>query len=211
MRRGLIRAALSILVAVLPMLVEVGSATAQMQLNTIPAGPIAITNTQVTVANSITSTTLASFTIPMRYFQNLKQPLIGATGLHLVLIGTITTNVGSGAQGAMNLGCNFGGTTASISLINAATTTPAGLVAAPFIVDVRVRASAAVANGQFLHGMASIAGPQTGAAAFTSYAAAVYGTTPTTANQTLSCAWMWGSAAATNALTLNSASLTIGD
>lgn len=209
MRRGLIRTTLSILVAVLPMLVGVGSAAAQ-QLNKYPGSIVDIKSTTVTIANTVAQTSMYSITIPPRYFKVNAQPLLGGAALHLVLMGTITTNQGAGSVGNINVGCNFGGTTASIALVNAQAP-QASLVAQPFNMDVWVRAQGTSTASEFLMGRLEIAPTQVLNASTSTYNAAVTGTTSLTANQTLACAWGWGSAATTNSLTINSAVLSVGE
>jgi len=207
MRRGLI--ALLIVGLVLPPMLEVRPVAAQVQLNTYPSGPVDINNTTVTVANTAAATTLYTKSIPPRYFQNLKQPLAGAGALHLVLLGTITTNQGVSAPSSMNIGCNYGGTTASIALVNGIAPV-ASLVAAPWRIDLWLRTQGTSTTSEFLFGEMNIAGTQALNASQSVFNAAVTGTTSITANQTLACIMQWSSAAATNSLTVNSAVLGIG-
>ena len=197
MRRVLILALLALVLAV--------PATAQQQLNTYPAGIIQLVNTAVTIANTTTATAMFSTTIPATYFGNLFQPFRGGAALHLKLLGTVSTNVASGGVGNTNLGCNYGGTTATISLVNGAALT-ANLSAVPWFLDLWVRQQG---SGQILFGNLEV---QTVAATTRlPYMASVVGTTSMTAPQTLTCIWAWASAAATNTVTINTATLGLGN
>jgi tryptophan-rich sensory protein len=207
MRRGLILLLCSV---VLPAWLGIVPVAAQ-QLNTYPGGIVDLNNTAVTVANTTTAGTLYSKTISPRYFQNLKQPLVGAAALHLKLLGTLTTNPGVGSAGNINVGCNYGGATASIALVNAKAP-PQSLTNSPFLLDLWVRQQGTNTASEFVMGrleIASVAGINLQDSA--TFMAATTGTTSVTANQTLTCAWLWGSAAATNSITVNSAVLSIGE
>ncbi len=191
-----------VLILVLLALVLAAPATAQQSLNTYPGGLINIAGTAVTIANTTTATTMYSTTIPATYFGNLFQPFRGSGALHLRLFGTVTTNVSSGGVGNTNLGCNFGGTTATISLVNASALT-AALSAAPWLMDVWVRQQGA---GQIVFGSLEV---QTAATTRVPYMASVIGTTSNLAAQTLVCTWQWASAATTNSLIINHGVLAI--
>ena len=103
-------------------------ATAQMNLNKWPSGILDRTTAAVTIANSATATTMYSYYVPANISQNLRGTIPGGGALHLTLVGLLTTNAYS--VGNTNIGCNFGGTTATISLVNASAFT-AGLSAIP--------------------------------------------------------------------------------
>ena len=177
-------------------------ASAQQQLNIYPSGIINLAETAVTIANSTTATTLYSTSIPATYYGNLFQPFRGARALHLKMLGTVTTNAPSGGVGTTNLGCNYGGSTATISLVNGSALT-ANLSAVPLMLDLWVRASG---TGQFLYGRLNV---QSAATTLIPYAATVLGTTSMTAPQTLICTWQWASASTTNSVTINAAMLAI--
>lgn len=177
-------------------------ATAQQQLNQYPGGLLDLVQTAVTIGNTSTATSMYSKTVPAMFFQNLRQPFAGGRALHLKMFGTVTTNVASGAVGTTNLGCNFGGTTATISLVNGSALT-ANLSAVPWTADVWVRQQG---TGQIVYGTFNV---QSAATTTIPYAATVVGTTALTSPQTLACAWQWASAAATNTVTVNTATLAI--
>lgn len=211
MRRGLI--ALLIVGLVLPPMLEVRPVAAQVQLNTYPSGPVDINNTTVTVANTAAATTLYTKSIPPRYFQNLKQPLAGAGALHLVLLGTITTNQGVSAPSSMNIGCNYGGTTASIALANAYTFN-ASMVAQPVKIDLWLNqyATQGTAINGWLQGRLEVANTQTTTfSSATIMNAGVDSTTLNTTPQVITCVFQWGSAAATNSLVITNGKLIVGD
>jgi hypothetical protein len=162
-------------------------------------------STAVTVGNTTTGTTLYSFTVPTATWANFTSQQYGATNLHLKLIGSVSTNPSTGGVGNINVGCNYGGTTATISLANGIAPT-ANLVAAPVFLDLYLRTTST--------GAPQLAGLlQTVSAAGTSFTsgAVVVGTTSITAPQTLTCAWQWASAAATNTVTISTGVLVVGD
>lgn len=194
MRRVLIALVLTLALAV--------PATAQQQLNVYPGAIVNIAGTAVTIANSTTATSMYSTTVPALYFSQFAQPFRGAGALHLKLLGTVTTNVASGAVGTTNLGCNFGGTTATISLVNGSALT-ANLSAVPWFLDLWVRQQG---TGQVVLGNLEI---QSAATTRIPYMASVVGTTSILAPQTLTCVWQWASAATTNSVTINHAVLAI--
>lgn len=194
--RRLIAAILAVLLLAVP-------AAAQQQLNQFPGNLVNKSTSTITISNTTTATTLYTTTVPVRYFQNLRQPFAGAGSLHLSLLGTITT---APQPGAANLGCNFGGSTASIALVNGATITGA-ISSAPFILDLWVRTQTATVP--FVMGrlhVQTVAGTT-----ILPFSAAVVGTTSLTAAQTLVCTWQWGSANSTNSLTINSGALMVGE
>lgn len=209
MRRGLI--AFVIAGLVLPLVIGVGPAAAQLQLNTYPSGIVNTVNTAVTIGNTTTATSIYSFSVPARVFQTLKQSLTGSAALHLTVLGSLTTNAASGGVGTVNLGCNYGGTTASIALSNALAPT-ANLTAMPIRLDLWVRAQGTGTASQWLQGRmeyATVAATAATAPVVTN--AAVLGTTTITSAQTLTCTWLWASASTTNTVTFNSAVLAIGE
>src|SRR5262249_50747455 len=74
-----------------------------------PGGLLNQTSASVAITNSSTATSLYSFQIPAGLTQLSGPPL------HLKLLGTLSTSI---FPGAVNLGCNWGGSTASIALVN---------------------------------------------------------------------------------------------
>jgi hypothetical protein len=192
MRRSLIALTLVLLLAV--------PAVAQQQLNRYPGNIVTVAPTAVTIANSTTATSIFSTTIPRTFLEQFRQPYAGAGALHLKLLGTVTTSL---FPGAANLGCNFGGTTATISLVNGATLT-ASLTAAPWFADVWVRAQG---TGEVIYGNLEL---QTVAATTrVPFMTMATGTTSLTAAHTMACAWQWASAS--NTLVVNNATLVVGE
>src|SRR5436190_9991990 len=96
-----------------------------------PGGMINVTTASVPVTNTAAATTLYSYVVPAGLAQNAYAPL------HLKLLGVVTTNLGSGQVGAMNIGCNYGGTTATLAIVNALTL-PGTLTRVPWMIDVWV-------------------------------------------------------------------------
>lgn len=180
------------------------------QLNIYPGDIISLQTSSVSATNTAAATTLYTTVIPMTYFVTGRQPFPGAGGLHLKLFGTITTAQGIGAPGAANLGCNFGGSTATISLVNGASMPPS-LVASPMTVDVWLRQQTpGTPFRQVLFGQVLIASSSTTSFAFpATYFASVIGQTAMNAPQTFACTWQWGSAATTNSIIINHGTLSI--
>lgn len=205
MRRGL-----SLVLAALVAVALIGAPTlsvAQLQLNTYPGNIVTLAPTQVSVTNTTTATTLFSYSVPARLFQQFRQPLPGGSSLHLQLIGTLGTNVSSGGVGNANLGCNYGGSTATIALVNAVAFTP-NISAVPLTIDLWLRRQGTglatpVLQGRF--GVVQTAGTET------VHAASVIGTTSLASAQTLTCAWQWASASTTNTLLINHGTLVVGE
>lgn len=196
--RRLIALALLLLLAV--------PAAAQQNLNQYPSGTFDIAPTAVSVTNTAAATTLYTKTVPASISENFHGTKPGATQLHLSLLGTISTNPSAGSTGAANLGCNFGGTTATIALVNGYTF-PVGLSSAPLVLDVWVRQQGA---GEVVVGRLQVASVSTTTGNTTAnFLSSVIGTTAVTAPQTLACTWQWGSASATNTLTINNGTLAI--
>lgn len=172
--------------------------------------------TAVTVANTTTGTTLYSTTIPAALFQNFTPTQAGATALHLRLLGSISTNPSAGSVGNLNIGCNYGGTTATISLANGLLLTQ-NLSSAVLFLDLWLRTNtsgAPLLTGR-LHipaaSITSVNGGVTSNGPGQVQAAQVTGTTSITSPQTLACAAQWASAAATNTLTISTGVLVVGD
>jgi hypothetical protein len=176
-------------------------------------------NSAVTVANTTTATALFSFQIPPRIFGNFERPIYGADALHVRGLGTITTdNTLTPISGQpVNIGCNYGGSTASITLLNASTQAAIsnGLSASPIILDVWLRTSstqAPILSGRLMIPGASATSVNGGVTkAANVWAAQTTGTTNVGALQTLTCIWQWASAATTNSVTLTHAIAVVGD
>lgn len=205
MRRGL-----SAVLAVFLLAASLGSpapAAAQLQLNTFPGNTVNLARTAVTVGNTTTATSLYSFSVPARFFQQFRQAQPGAQALHLKLLGTVTTNVSSGGVGNINVGCNYGGTTASIALVNAQALT-ANLSAVPLSIDLWVRQQGTGLATPVVYGTMRV---QSAATTEIPFAATVVGSTSMAAAQTLTCVWQWASASTTNTMTINHGALVTGE
>ncbi len=205
MRRGLI----ALLVAI-PFSTLIGfpdQAAAQLQLNTYPGNTVNLARTAVTVANTTTATTLYSFSVPARLFQQFRQPQPGAQALHLKLLGTLTTNPSASGVGNVSIGCNYGGTTASIALVNAVAFT-ANLSSVPLTLDLWVRQQGTALATPVVQGALQL---YRTAGTLDAWGASVVGTTSLNAAQTLTCVWQWASASTTNSLTINHGILVTGE
>ncbi len=161
----------------------------------------------VSVVNTATATTIYSVTVPAKVFGQFKGSARGATRLHMNLIGYLSAASG----GRMNLGCNYGGATATIALINGLTFDGA-LSSVPFVIDVWLAANSA-GTGQVLWGRwatlsnvniaASVSGMNSGAAL-------VIGTTSMATNQTLTCIAQWAAASTGSSLTISNGVTAVG-
>lgn len=169
-----------------------------------PGGLYSSTGASVTATNVNTAVQIYGYAVPASLFQGNFAPL------HVRLMGTLSTNVASGAVGTVNLGCNFGGTTATLTLVNAVAYT-ANQSNSPITVDLYLSGySASQANGITVNlsgrlGIVQAAGTET------VYSAQVDGTTATNVVQNLVCNWLWASAAATNSLSIRNGSLILGN
>lgn len=172
-----------------------------------PGGMVNVTTASVAVTNTVAATTLYTYQVPAGLAQNAYAPL------HLKLLGVVTTNQGVAAVGAMNIGCNYGGTTASIALSNGQTLT-SGLSRAPWMLDLWVTgysgANATTAITGSLQGRFAVGSGSASVATESVTNAQVDMTTPQNVNQTLVCSMQWGSAAATNSLIVTNGVLVQG-
>lgn len=172
-----------------------------------PGGLVNTTTASVAVTNTTTATSIYSYTIPAGLTQGAFAPL------HVALVGRLTTNVATGGVGNVNVGCNYGGTTASIALVNAVAFT-ANLTNMPIKLDLWLSgySTASTAINGWLQGrleLALVSGTATTAP--TIIGAAVDSTTnPGTVN-TITCIWQWASAATTNSLVITNGKLVVGD
>jgi hypothetical protein len=132
--------------------------------------------------------------------------------LHLVLTGRVTTAQGVGSTGNINVGCNYGGATASIALVNAQTL-PGSLVAAPVKLDLWLSGygTQATAINGWLQGQLAVSNTQVQNASQSMFNAATDVLTTPGAPNTIACSWMWGSAAATNSLVITNGHLVVGN
>lgn len=206
MRRGLI-AALVVFAFFATWGSPLDRATAQQQLNVYPGNTMNLARTAVTVSNTAAATTLYSVSVPRTLLQQFRQQQPGAQSLHVKLLGTLSTNVADAAVGPVNVGCNFGGATASISLVNGVSFT-ANLSSRPVTLDLWLRQQGTGLASPVLQGAFHL---YRAAGTLDSYGASVVGTTSLNAAQTLTCIWQWASAATTNALVINHGALYVGD
>jgi len=172
-----------------------------------PGGLMNTSTASVAVTNTVAATTLYTYTVPPGFVQRAAAPL------HLALVGRITTNQGVSSVGAANLGCNYGGTTASIALANAYTFN-ASMVAQPVKIDLWLNqyATQGTAINGWLQGRLEVANTQTTTfSSATIMNAGVDSTTLNTTPQVITCVFQWGSAAATNSLVITNGKLIVGD
>lgn len=194
------RRILSVLVAVLALAALVSPAPAQSVFG--PGGMIYLTTASVSVSNTTAATSLFSYTVPAGLAQGNFAPL------HLKLMGVLTTQ-STGPVGAMNLSCNYGGSTASVAMVNGITFAQ-GLSRAPLTIDVYVHGYPGVTVGQQTAITGAMIGRttvNTAAGTGASYGAQVDSTTPSNVSQTLACNMQWGSASTTNTLIITQGSL----
>lgn len=169
-----------------------------------PGGLYASTGASVTVTNSTTATNIYQFAVPASLFQGNFAPL------HVQLLGTLTTNAPASSVGTANLGCNFGGTTATVTLINAVSLT-ANQTTSPVRLDLRLTGYSATQSNGITVNLQGRIGIVQAAGTETVYAAQVDGTTALNAAQTITCTWLWASASATNSLVIKNGSLILGN
>lgn len=168
-----------------------------------PGGLVNSSGASATVTNSTTATSLYSYTIPAGMLQGNFAPI------HVKLNGSLTTNPYS--VGTANLGCNFGGSTASLTLLNAVTF-DAGLSAEAFSVDLWLSGYTSAQTGgvtTFLTGQAKY--QSSTAATVKEYSDTVQGTTSVGSSQAIACTFQWASASATNSLLIYNGKTVAGD
>lgn len=169
-----------------------------------PGGLVNSSGASVSVTNTTTATSLYSYTIPASLTQGNFSPL------HLKLVGTVTTNVSAGGVGTLNVGCNYGGSTASISLVNAVSLT-AGQVAQPWTIDLWLSGYTDLQSNGIKEYLQGRMGLVQAAATETVYSVGVAGTTAVSSPQTITCVAQWASASATNSLVVQNGKLVVGD
>jgi len=165
----------------------------------------------VTVSNTTTATTLYSQVLPAVVSERGSSLQVGATAIHVKLIGTISTNPGIGSAGSVNLGCNYGGSTATITLINALTL-DGSLSLQPYTIDLWLRQQG---SSQILQGRWELVNPTRTSgsqiATTTTTSATVTGTTSMSAAQTILCTLQWASTGASNSWVVNNGLMVIGE
>jgi len=180
------------------------------QVYQAPTSLVNSSGASTSATNVSTANTLYTYTVPAGLLQGNFQPL------HLRLVGQLTTNPYS--VGGVNVACSFGGTTASVMLLNTSTATPLwaamvqGLTAAPVAWDVWVTGYGATqSNGIFESIMSRIKISSQATTNSITYASVTgAGTTALTSAQTLLCTWQWSSASATNSIIIYNATLSQG-
>lgn len=205
--RRLSVAVLGLLLLLAPLAVE------SQQVPSRAGGILDLVSASVSVTNTTTAGTLYSRTIPPNLFSNFAPPIIGTGALHLRLLGQLTTNQGVGSVGSLNVGCNIGGANATIALVNAFTL-PSGLSATPITLDVwvtNVNPAPSLPGAQLIMGrLAFMPGIVGFGATEAVLNAAFVGNVDEAINETLTCAWMWGSAASTNSVVFWNGLLHVG-
>lgn len=179
-----------------------------------PGGTIYVTTASKSVNNTVAETALFTYTVPAGLTQGNYAPL------HLRLLGVVTTNQGVGATGAMNVGCNFGGSTASLAMANGFTL-PGSLVRAPLTMDVWLNgyqgaaASTSITGaiqGRMTVGLTQLSsGASAGIASEAVLNSQADSTTRQNTSQILTCVMRWGSAATTNNLIITNGVLVQGN
>lgn len=172
-----------------------------------PGGLVNVTTASVAVTNTTTATSIYSFVVPAGMAQGAYAPL------HLKLVGRLTTNAPAGGVGTVNLGCNYGGTSASIALSNALAPS-VNLTAMPIQIDLWLSGYStrtAGINGWLQGRLEYATVAATAATAPVVLAAGVDSTTSPGTSNTLTCIWQWASASATNSLVITNGKLVAGD
>lgn len=224
------------LIAVLLMvLLGVGLASpAHAQFPTVAHGIAYATAASVSAANTLSSVRLFEYNVPAGLYATgsrssvqgtvtLTNVVVAPASIHLRLLGSLQTNQGVGSVGNLNLGANFGGSTATIALVNARAPQHS-LSAVPLQIDVWVQpiATATTGNtvwltGRVTWGLESVgdADQNHGSAAnatITTFNASVLGTTSLqNAVTNLVVNAQWGSASRTNSLNIYSGVVKIGE
>lgn len=180
-----------------------------------PGGVVYATSASVSAVNTVSAIPVFSYAVPGGLYAtgsntNIVPPVRTPPVLHYTARGTINTNASPGQIGAINFGANFGGSTATIALLNAHTPA-AALTNTPIRVDVWVTplATAIGANTVVVQGRVSYVGASSTETVVNS---TVLGTTLLNApSQTLAVNWQWGSATNTNSVTFYGQQLIIGN
>lgn len=167
-----------------------------------PGGLVVSNGASVSISNSSTATTIFTWTIPAGMAQKNYAPL------HLKALGYITTNPYS--VDTVNVGCNYGGSTATISLVNGVTPT-AALSAVPVTLDVWLHGYALTQSNGITGAIYGRFGVMQSAGTETVYTAMANGTTPQGTSNALTCTWKWASASATNSVVFTNGHLVQGE
>lgn len=221
MRRMIRLAALLLL----PLAVGVTPALAQTTFPIVgPGGFVDFNTASTTCVNTTASCALYNATIPTGLVATAPAANIAAANppstpaqsvrtplpLHLTLRGTLTTPSG-GQIGTINAGANYGGSTATIALLNAHTPVPPGaLSAVPIQIDVWYvpLATGIGVNTGTLSGRVAYSAAASTETVVNSF---VIGTTRSDQPFDLNVSWLWGSGSNTNSLTIFNKTLQIGN
>lgn len=169
-----------------------------------PGGVLDWTTSTITRVNATQGSTIYTYTVPAGYAQK------GSTPLHLKLLGRVSTNLSSGGVGASFVTISYGGSTASLTLVNTAlddTLSNAGWELDAWLSF--VPATATTENTQYLHGRFRYQSATAGTVK--EYSSTVQGTTSMRTPQVLLVQYGWASASTTNTLSRHSGVLTIGE
>lgn len=189
-----------------------------------PGGVVDFNTASTTCVNTTASCALYNATIPTGLVATSPASNMAAANppstpsqavrtpppLHLQLRGTLTTPSG-GQIGTINAGANYGGTTATIALLNAHTPVPPGaLSGVPIQIDVWYvpLATAIGANTGTLSGRVAYSAAAATETVINSF---VVGTTRSDQPFDLNVSWLWGSGSNTNSLTIFNKTLVIGN
>lgn len=214
--RRMLGLALALCLALLPI------TPAAAQYATIgPGGVVNFSTASTTCVNTATACTLYSYTIPQGLVATMSLAPATATTtvpniltsppLHFTARGLLSTQ---SSPGTLNVGVNFGGSTATLALVNGITPI-ASLVQqpvtlevwlAPLITGTDTGANTVVMSAR----LAYQNGTTIALASETTFNAAVLGTTSVRSAQTLSILWRWTTASNTNAISLHQRLLQVG-
>lgn len=223
--RLILAATLAILALAAPL---VGPASAQVVVG--PQRLLDYTAASVTAVNTTGAVTLYSYQIPPGFVATGTRgnAVVAGPPLHLGLVGLLTTNQGVGAAGAINIGVNYGGSTATIALANARVL-DGSMTNVPVTIDVWLSPIATPANinatptgqntvlltGQIAYasnlGASTVVGIPANFATVTSLNAGVIGSTKLNVAQTLSVIWQWASGSNSNSFSVYRGTLRQGD
>ena len=169
-----------------------------------PGGLYASTGASVTAVNSNAAVQIYGYSIPASLFQGNFAPL------HVRMTGVLGTNVADSSVGTVNMGCNFGGSTATLTLINAVAFT-ANQSDSPVTIDLYLSGYSATQSNGTTVAFSGRVGIVQAAGTETVYSDAVDGTTARNVAQNLVCNWRWASASTTNTLIIKNGSLIVGN
>jgi hypothetical protein len=198
-------------------------APAYAQFATVgPGGVVDYSTASTTCVNTATACTLYTYTIPQGLVATgtiapatatTTMPNVSTSPpLHFVARGVLSTQ---STPGTINVGVNFGGSTATLALVNGVSPT-ASLALTPVTLEVWVSpvktATDTAANTVVVNArLAYQVGTAIGTASEVTFNANVVGTTSVRSAQALSVLWRWTTASNTNAITLYQRTLGIGN